>query len=428
MFNGSVSSATSDLIESRTIYKSDYRLTLPTIDELRRLWTDSTVSSPPTGWATHHYLTATEDPTSGGKHYIATLASTAGAYGIGDDQSVEGFVIFEVDDLVNGIVNTQSSINEGEYKEFFIDVNQDTYWKTLYRNQFDADSGLSAYSSVTVEGDAQSQAISNPAGTIASYPKAVYFDGDGDGLVINDSKLSQVGTNNFKISFAFKTDGTQDAYSVLLSRFVSRDGNFLEIGNGPSNSTGGLFAATANTQTVLSPLTDFNDDQWHYVEFFRQGKTLTLRVDGTDVNSVTGTTIDSLDLNGIRLGRWQGNNATDNNFKGWIDDFVVSVEEDIPITSAAITYAINGAESTDFVNAPSFTGTFSISESNFLYNGKTFYFPRGMQFANDELTEGTETMSITVGGKTQQFTVNDTSIGSKVCESSITGYRAYCSG
>ena len=37
---------------------------------------------------------------------------------------------------------------------FYIDVNQDKYWKTLYRNQFDADAGLSAYSSVTVEGDA----------------------------------------------------------------------------------------------------------------------------------------------------------------------------------------------------------------------------------------------------------------------------------
>ena len=89
----------------------------------------------------------------------------------------------------------------------------------LYSNSFDSTFGAN----VSVEGDAQIR------------DGAAYFDGNGDGLLINDPALASIGTNDFSISLRFKTDGAQDPYSVLISRFGS---SYLEIANGLSARNG----------------------------------------------------------------------------------------------------------------------------------------------------------------------------------------------
>ena len=65
----------------------------------------------------------------------------------------------------------------------------------LYSNDFN--SSLSLDPSLTLEGE------------VTTIGGAAYFDGDGDGLIINDVGLSNIGTKDFRISFDFKTDGTQ---------------------------------------------------------------------------------------------------------------------------------------------------------------------------------------------------------------------------
>ena len=401
---------THDQISSRTTFLNNYRITMPTVDDLRILWKDSNLAKPPSGWGTHHYLTASNHTTGSttNPHYIGTLSNSAGAFGIGEDTTVQAYVALEVNDLIESVTASSSSIVEGNQVNFTVNFDQGKYWKSIYKNTFD----YGQYSpEIVLEGSAATVSINNPGGTIASYPKAMYFDGNGDGVVINNSSLSEIGTKNFKLSFVFKTDGTQDNYSVLVSRFESRDGNYLEIGNGPSNSTGGLYAETANTRTILSPLSDFNDDEWHYVEFFRQGQTLTLRVDGNKVNTVTGSTVDSLDLNGIRLGRWQGNDATDNNFKGWIDDFVVSVEESIPYYSSGVSYTISGIDSDDIVGG-SLSGTVTAGGTNGIASIT-------VDLKNDGVTEGQEALTLNIAGKVKSVIISDASANSVSSASSV---------
>ena len=101
----------------------------------------------------------------------------------------------------------------------------------------------------------------------------------------------------------------------------------------------------------------------------------------------------------MRLGRWQGNNATDNNFKGWIDDFVVSVEEAIPYYSSGISYTISGIDADDIVSG-SLSGTVTAQ-------GTSGIATVSIQLKDDGVEEGQESMTLTVGGKTKSVTVSD---------------------
>ena len=236
---------------------------------------------------------------------------------------------YTMSELVGGYIVEYSPVDDG--------------WDNLYSNDFN--SSLSLDPSLTLEGE------------VTTIGGAAYFDGDGDGLIINDVGLSNIGTKDFRISFDFKTDGTQDPFSVILSRFETRDGNFLEIGNGPSAD--GFFAAIAGSTVYFSgttPLADLNDDQWHSLEFSRTGSTLNLSIDGQTATA-DGAPLDSLDLSGIRVGRWQGNNGTDNNFKGYIDN--LSIDEKPP---SALNFGESNGVSLNLIN-PYTTST-----------GKTYYY------------------------------------------------------
>jgi flagellin-like hook-associated protein FlgL len=88
---------------------------------------------------------------------------------------------------------------------------------------------------------------------------------------------------------------------------------------------------------ALDPSVDINDGNWHDVTLARIGTTLVAEIDGVQ-SFVTLPTIDSLNLSPLRLGRWQGNNLTDNNFKGYIDNLSISILGNSPDPEQELEY------------------------------------------------------------------------------------------
>ena len=282
----------------------------------------------------------------------------------------------------------------------------------LYSNNFDSSFG----SNVTVEGNTR------------IVGGAAYFDGEGDGLLITDSRLSGVSTSDFSVGFRFKSDGTQDPYSVLVSKYGT---SYLEIANGMT-AHGGIYGEISSGGVY--PARNYNDGQWHTVLFYRKGGSVSLSVDGVSLGTTklsSGT--QSLDLTGIRIGRWQGNNLTDNNFKGYIDDLVFEKDPKLPqnnptysLSSIAtsvnegstasftltttgvaagtiLNYNLSGISSADIVGG-SLTGSVSVGSDG----TATIFVP----IAADLRSEGPETLSVSIQGTTTAATtvINDTSV------------------
>jgi hypothetical protein len=100
----------------------------------------------------------------------------------------------------------------------------------------------------------------------------------------------------------------------------------IEIGNGSSAngiSSGSFIGYGSHNNKVTS--INVNDGAWHSIEIGRQGGSGFFSVDGiknTDSLTLPNSNA-SIDLQGLRIGRWAGNDLTDNNFTGYIDDFKV---------------------------------------------------------------------------------------------------------
>ena len=169
---------------------------------------------------------------------------------------------------------------------------------------------------IVVEGNAKISTAEKVDGSSSAY-----FDGTGDGLYLNSSELN-IGSADFIMSFWMKTDGVQDLYSLI----VSKDG-WINIGNGTYNNTNGSiildYFGTENSPDIIST-SPVNDGKWHQITVARVKNNLLLEVDSVNQHEVAANKID-MNLQGIRLGRWIGNNLTDNNYRGWIDLFKLEV-------------------------------------------------------------------------------------------------------
>jgi len=82
---------------------------------------------------------------------------------------------------------------------------------------------------------------------------SAYFNGNGAAIYLNNPALN-IGGANFVIDFYFKTDGTQNPWSVLVTS--RQEGGWGEINNGTADGGGldfynGLFTRAGN----------FNDGQ-----------------------------------------------------------------------------------------------------------------------------------------------------------------------
>jgi hypothetical protein len=281
--------------------------------------------------------------------------------------------------------------------------------EVIYSNNFDSALG----SNVTVEGNTK------------IVGGAVYFDGDGDGLIINDPKLSGIGNSDFSITFKFRSDGAQDPYSVLVSKYGT---SYLEIANGMT-ARNGIYGEISGGGVY--PARNYNDGQWHTVFFQRKAGSVSLSVDGVSLGTEKiSSDTQNLDLTGIRIGRWQGNNLTDNNFRGYIDDLVFEKDPSImpsnPTYSlnsggtsfnegstasftltttgvapgTALNYSLSGVSSTDIVGG-AMTGSVSVGS-----DGKATI---SVPIAADKITDGAETLTVTMQGVSASTSINDTS-------------------
>ncbi|MGI9213433.1 MAG: hypothetical protein ACR2HF_13255, partial [Methylococcaceae bacterium] len=199
----------------------------------------------------------------------------------------------------------------------------------VYKNDFENGFG----GNVTVEGDAVIKPIDSG--------HAAYFDGTGDGLRLTDSSLN-LAANDFKVSFRMKAVGSQDYYSVLLSTGTGAYSNgtysgLLEIGNGAN--AGGVCSGSFMGYTgsdIKIPGINVNNGAWHTIEIGRTAGKGFFSVDGTATSNTLSIANDKalIDLRNLRIGRWAGNDLTDNNFTGYIDD--LTIETTAPTSSQSV--------------------------------------------------------------------------------------------
>ena len=137
---------------------------------------------------------------------------------------------------------------------------------------------------------------------------SVYFDGDGDSLIIHNPELD-LGVKNFSISFEMKTDGQQDPYSLILSKIYGKYiGNGYEAPRFEIWNFNGFNISSNYDGTHLSSTVDVNDGRWHLISFQRVGATNSLYVDGVLQGSIPFPASGEINLDGMTIGRYQGDN------------------------------------------------------------------------------------------------------------------------
>ena len=208
----------------------------------------------------------------------------------------------------------------------------------VYQNNFENGFG----GNVTVEGDTVIK--STGAGNSAAY-----FDGEGDGLRLINSSLN-LGRSDFDISFRMKAVGNQDYYSVILSSGTGSyfDGTYspiIEVGNGSAAGvgTGGMSMLYFNGYGSWNYIWDnnkvdnvnVNDGSWHTFSMKRSGGKGSFSIDGSTTSDILSIPNDKalIDLRNLRIGRWAGNDLTDNNFTGYIDDLKIEILDSQAITN-----------------------------------------------------------------------------------------------
>ena len=258
----------------------------------------------------------------------------------------------------------------------------------FYTNNFDTVFG----DGVTLQGNTLIKTGAGVGGT-----GAVYFDGDGDGLVVQNTNLN-LGTKSFQLSFDVKADGAQDPYSVIFSKgtgaWPANYSSILEFGNGWANSNSRGNWGTLNSTVATVTNGSVNDGAWHKVGFVRDGQNISFLFDGVEVSKAQISASATYDLNGLTIGRWQGNNLTDNNFKGYVDNFSVTP---LSAASSATTPTASIATPTDgnvFVAQTAVAGDNGYGKFTVDTAGKWTYV---MDNAHDEFVGGvTYTDSTTV--------------------------------
>ncbi len=109
----------------------------------------------------------------------------------------------------------------------------------------------------------------------------------------------------------------------MLSRFLTTSkSDILEFDNGPGSSDVCVLAAP-HTDCVMLPVT-VNDGEWHRLGFARRGTSYRYYVDDILLHQETTDAVLEFDLRGMHLGRWEGNDLTDNNFRGDLDQLTIT--------------------------------------------------------------------------------------------------------
>ncbi len=169
-------------------------------------------------------------------------------------------------------------------------------------------------SNVTVSGGAQVSTAAQFSGT-----GSLYLPGGVSYITLNDPALN-FGLNPFSISFEMLALPLQTTYAVVMG-IGYHDFN---IGIPSEAGQTGMYAQIGETYVSTGP--GLANGNWHSVVFQRNTDSFSLTVDGVQAPlgsaSISASTM--VNLNGLRIGKWGGNEAPDNSFNGYIDNLVIS--------------------------------------------------------------------------------------------------------
>ena len=139
------------------------------------------------------------------------------------------------------------------------------------------------------------------------------------------SGLSLVNTD-FTVEMFYKTDGSVENWTPLFRDSSSARQIMIGVGdnvNGTGNSFCGKIKQSDNTVVTVTDTSKTNDGEWHHIALVREGRTVTLYRDSSQVAS-TILSGDSLTAEGTRW--WFGGGGGGaNTYNGWIDSVRVTL-------------------------------------------------------------------------------------------------------
>jgi hypothetical protein len=139
------------------------------------------------------------------------------------------------------------------------------------------------------------------------------------------SGLSLVNAD-FTVEMFYKTDGSVEYWTPLFRDSSSARQIMIGVGNnvnGTGNSFCGNIKQADNTVVTVTDTDKTNDGEWHHIALVREGRTVTLYRDSSQVAS-TILSGDSLTAEGTRW--WFGGGGGGvNTYNGWIDSVRVTL-------------------------------------------------------------------------------------------------------
>ena len=198
-------------------------------------------------------------------------------------------------------------------------------------------------------GGVESAGIQSPSNDTKDFVKSLVLDGNSDYVTVADDATLQFPTGDFSVSVWFKRTGAGPDPTEEIIRKGNSTQEWWALGFDGSDYLRFFIDDGSDTAKADTAATTYADGLWHHAVAKRVGQTASLYVDGTLVDSDTGSNIDSIDDGGESLylgaGFSSGVGVT-GYLNGNIDDVKVYGRE---LSESEITALYNG-ESVDDTN------------------------------------------------------------------------------
>jgi len=198
-------------------------------------------------------------------------------------------------------------------------------WVALLFDGADASTTFTDSSSyartMTAFGNAKLDASQKKYGTASGY-----FDGDSD--YIKAATIPQLANLNWRIEFWFRDNGTSDSFARI---FQLIDGDFISA-LGVNVESGSLRAYASTTGSSFNLLYGFDmgtisSTQFDHFCISRNSDTIRSFKNGIQVSSISISPSASLHYNATHELTLGGQSSPDRCIKGWIDEFIIVLNE-----------------------------------------------------------------------------------------------------
>lgn len=152
---------------------------------------------------------------------------------------------------------------------------------------------------------------------------SIIFDGSFDLFQLPTSSSLDFGTENFTIECWMRTNGTQNTFSTIFSRYISST-NLTAFFNNHSTALG-FVNASNNTekQTLIGSYAAslLNNNSWHHLAITRNSNFIFIFIDGILCACSSNTdTNDVFSLSNARVGKYQGDNLANKDYNGYLSE------------------------------------------------------------------------------------------------------------